>query len=125
MCFFGDSSSHIHTVPENLNTVCLFVYAGSGLVNGTKADPLSVLLLDAADSSNRLISLSPSSSSGSTMKVLLFAGKKIGEPIAWRGPFVMNTDQEIMQVMSEYRAGRFPPVRTKWDYKNISSKPKV
>ena len=116
------SSSHVHAVPENLNTVVLFVYAGSGDINSTPVSPFTVLLLDASDPATRLVSLSPSA--GTTLKVMLFAGKKIGEPIAWRGPFVMNTDEEIMKVMQDYRAGRFPPVRTEWDYKVFASKPK-
>lgn len=32
------------------------------------------------------------------MEFLLLAGKKLREPIARHGPFVMNTKQEIMQV---------------------------
>ena len=37
---------------------------------------------------------------------IFVAGKPIGEPIVQQGPFVMNTEQEIFQAMSEYRAGK-------------------
>jgi redox-sensitive bicupin YhaK (pirin superfamily) len=43
------------------------------------------------------------------VRFLLVAGKPIGEPIARYGPFVMNTREEIMQVLRELQAGTFPP----------------
>ena len=39
-------------------------------------------------------------------KVLLIAGQPLGEPIAQYGPFVMNTQQEIYQALSDMRDGR-------------------
>ncbi len=39
-------------------------------------------------------------------RVLLIAGRPLGEPIAQYGPFVMNTEQEIYQAVADYRAGR-------------------
>jgi redox-sensitive bicupin YhaK (pirin superfamily) len=39
-------------------------------------------------------------------RVLLFAGQPLGEPVARRGPFVMNTDAEIRQAFEDYRSGR-------------------
>lgn len=40
-------------------------------------------------------------------KVLLITGQPLGEPIAQYGPFVMNTQQEIYQALSDMRDGRF------------------
>jgi len=40
-------------------------------------------------------------------RVLLAAGKPLRETVARYGPFVMNTEQEIRQAMTDYRAGRF------------------
>jgi redox-sensitive bicupin YhaK (pirin superfamily) len=39
-------------------------------------------------------------------RLLLIAGKPLKEPIVQYGPFVMNTQDEIRQAMSDYRAGR-------------------
>jgi quercetin 2,3-dioxygenase len=38
-------------------------------------------------------------------QVLLAAGRPLGEPIVQRGPFVMNTEEEIQRAFADYRAG--------------------
>jgi len=43
----------------------------------------------------------------SATRLLLFAAKPLREPIAFGGPFVMNTAAEIQQAFADYRAGRF------------------
>ena len=44
--------------------------------------------------------------SGGRARLLCFAGRPIGEPVARYGPFVMNTDEEIRQAVDDYRSGR-------------------
>jgi redox-sensitive bicupin YhaK (pirin superfamily) len=39
--------------------------------------------------------------------VLLLSGEPIDEPIVGHGPFVMNTQQEIVQAISDFNSGRF------------------
>jgi len=39
--------------------------------------------------------------------VLVLSGKPIDEPIASYGPFVMNTDEEIMQAVKDFQSGKF------------------
>ena len=43
----------------------------------------------------------------SPARLLLLQGQPIGEPVARRGPFVMNSDDEIRQAYADYRGGRF------------------
>ena len=41
------------------------------------------------------------------IRFLLVSGKPLQEPVAWRGPIVMNTDEELRQAYTELRDGTF------------------
>lgn len=112
----------VFDVADKLDTAMVYVYGGtlaslngkSNVANG------SVVLLDASSDETRGLELLASERGGA--EVMLFAGKKLREPIAWHGPIVMNTQKQIDDTLLELRSGKFPPKRVEWDHKRISSK---
>jgi redox-sensitive bicupin YhaK (pirin superfamily) len=48
----------------------------------------------------------PHGASGGSFEVLVLGGLPIKEQIAWYGPFVMNTSDEIHQAVEDYQRGR-------------------
>jgi hypothetical protein len=47
------------------------------------------------------------SASKEGLRFMLIAGKPLNEPVAWRGPIVMNTESELKKAFEEYRKGTF------------------
>jgi redox-sensitive bicupin YhaK (pirin superfamily) len=45
--------------------------------------------------------------SGIGTRFLLIAGEPLGEPIAWHGPIVMNTQEELVQALTDLNTGNF------------------
>jgi len=41
------------------------------------------------------------------LRFFLISGQPVGEPVAWRGPIVMNTEEELYEAFREYRDGTF------------------
>ncbi|OLE60167.1 MAG: hypothetical protein AUG10_06985 [Gemmatimonadetes bacterium 13_1_20CM_2_70_10] len=41
------------------------------------------------------------------LRLLLVSGRPLEEPVAWRGPIVMNTDEELRRAYAELRDGTF------------------
>ena len=79
----------------------LYFFEGSGLRAGGRAIPAyhRVMLRD-----HQAIALTGGSDAN---EILLLQGRPIDEPIARRGPFVMNTQAEIQQAYADYRATGF------------------
>ena len=46
-----------------------------------------------------------------TSDVLVLGGTPLREPVAWYGPFVMNTRAELEQAVDDFRAGRMGAIR--------------
>ncbi len=49
----------------------------------------------------------PHQTSADALDLLVLGGLPIGEPVVQYGPFVMNTEQEIRQAMTDYNNGKF------------------
>jgi len=52
------------------------------------------------------------STADEAVRFLLMSGRPIGEPVAWYGPIVMNTEEELRVAFEEYRSGTFIKHRT-------------
>jgi redox-sensitive bicupin YhaK (pirin superfamily) len=57
---------------------------------------------------------------GSPLRCLLISGQPIGEPIAWRGPIVMNTEQELEAAYNELDQNEFAD-RAQSSQNNVST----
>lgn len=112
------------SVADGMDTAILYIYEGviASLNTRKNIEGGYVALLDACCNEKRDVELIASSNGA---KVMLFAGKKLMEPVAWHGPIVMNTQAQVVETLQEIRSGQFPPKRVKWNYKRISSEPHV
>jgi redox-sensitive bicupin YhaK (pirin superfamily) len=93
--------------PGDFNAL-VYVLAGRGTA-GLDRHPIGTgqLVVYGADGDTIRIDAAPGQESASpALEVLLLGGRPIREPVAWMGPFVMNTRDEVVQAVEDYRAGR-------------------
>ena len=84
---------------ETGHTCFVYAFEGAVKVQGTNIDTNQLgLLTDGTE-------VTLSSEQGG--RVIVVAGKPIGEPIARYGPFVMNTKEEISQAINDFQSGNF------------------
>jgi redox-sensitive bicupin YhaK (pirin superfamily) len=85
------------------HTVFAYVIEGRGHFDAQKKAPLgngTLCLFDDGDHVAITTEHEP-------VRFLLISGKPIGEPVAWYGPIVMNTEEELKIAFEEYRNGTF------------------
>jgi hypothetical protein len=85
----------------------LYVLAGHGAV-GTERRPVETGQLAVFGPGDALAMDADPVQEGRSpdLDVLLLGGRPIREPVAWMGPFVMNTRAEVIQAFEDYQAGR-------------------
>jgi redox-sensitive bicupin YhaK (pirin superfamily) len=86
----------------------VYVSSGDGSI-GPRQSPLGtgqLAVLGAGDVLTLSAAASQQASFSSGMEVLVLGGAPIHEPIAWAGPFVMNTRAELIVAFDDYNAGR-------------------
>ncbi|ESJ26445.1 pirin [Cupriavidus sp. HPC(L)] len=97
--------SFAQAIPAGHNA---FVYVYRGEVSIGEGDALAALdaqrmgvLANEADADGVIVKATQDA------RFLLIAGKPLGEPIVQYGPFVMNSEAQIHQALSDFRDGRF------------------
>ena len=85
----------------------LYVMAGRGGV-GTEGRPMQTGQLAVLGPGNTLTVTAEQlqDSRSPNLDILVLGGRPIREPVAWYGPFVMNTREELVQAFEDYKAGR-------------------
>lgn len=88
---------------EEEDTLLCYVFSGQGLFDPVMSHGINEKHLVVFDTGKTL----HVRSSSQGVRFLMMAGKPLNEPVAWRGPIVMNTDEELELAFREYREGRF------------------
>ena len=98
--------------PREFNAL-VYVLAGRGTA-GTEERPLESGQLAVFGEGDALILTASRAqeSRSPALDVLVLGGQPIREPVAWYGPFVMNTHAEIAQALSDFKAGRMGVIPT-------------
>jgi redox-sensitive bicupin YhaK (pirin superfamily) len=88
-------------VKENENCF-IFLIEGDALVNDALQAEKSAILFEMEGNSIQV-----AATDNAEARFIFFSGKALCEPIAWGGPIVMNTQEELMQTFAELEDGTF------------------
>jgi quercetin 2,3-dioxygenase len=97
----------LHLIPKEYNAFA-YVINGKGLFGPAEKQKLAKtgqMIIFGKDGGGVLIS-ADTTNAESPLDVLLIGGIPLNEPVARYGPFVMNTKEEILQALEDYRNGK-------------------
>ena len=89
--------------------VAVYIIGGSGIFDPDQKEELENRTMILYGAEGNVIEVQAGMNG---VRFLLFSGKPIKEPIAWGGPIVMNTEEELNQAFQEYENNTFIRKRT-------------
>jgi quercetin 2,3-dioxygenase len=96
-----DNTLFEQTLPKTHNAF-VYVYRGSlDVVQGSQATTVPIQRMAILSNEGDGVVLRAQANT----RAILIAGQPLGEPIAQYGPFVMNTREELVQAVDDFRAG--------------------
>ena len=96
-------TSFSQAIPADHNAF-VFVYRGTIEIAGETVPTKTMAILENNTDTDGVTITADSSED---TKVILITGRPLGEPIVQYGPFVMNSQQEIMQAVTDFQSGKF------------------
>ena len=93
----------VQPVPQDHNAL-VYVFAGEARAGDERRTVREGQL--ARFGGGEAVRLAAAPDAAAPAQLLLLAGRPLNEPIARHGPFVMNTQQEIVQAIRDYQEGR-------------------
>lgn len=84
--------------PDSHTTTFLVIEGSVTLAKGQQARPGDLVIFERKGEAIEF-------ETTAATRILLMGGEPIDEPIAGRGPFVMNSESDLQQAFEEYRAG--------------------
>jgi redox-sensitive bicupin YhaK (pirin superfamily) len=108
-------------VPPTHDAFLAYAFKGAGDICGATLARGQIARLDAALSGNGEGRAASFVGGPEGLRVLVFSGKGLGQPVAWHGPFVMTTDSEIRTTIRDYQTGNFLKKRAPWNYKSAAA----
>lgn len=102
-CTVPAGQSFTHMV-DPCYTAFIYVIGGKGSTDNKAIENGNLVLFESGDHLSVTASDKP-------LRFLLLTGKPLKEPVAWRGPIVMNTQEELTIAFQDYQDGTF--IKTK------------